>query len=121
MAVVQQPHRRSTRVPLAEVAALLQDRLSTRLTAYIAGVKSGKTVYRWAGGETTDVRYESERRLRTAYEIAQLLGEYESPETIRAWFIGLDPLLDDASPADAIHDGRLKEAIAAARAFVAGG
>lgn len=40
---------------------------------------------------------------------------------IRAWFVGMNPQLDDDSPAEAIHGGRLKEAMAAARAFAAGG
>lgn len=50
-------------------------------------------------------------------------GSLLSPSFVarRAWFIGLNPQLDDVSPAEAIHDGRLKEAKAAARAFVAGG
>jgi hypothetical protein len=49
-----------------------------------------------------------------------LLGD-ESAQTVRAWFLGMDPRLDDTSPAEAIREGRLKEAMAAARAFAAGG
>ncbi len=82
---------------------------------------STSTVTRWVSGEVTGVRQESEQRLRTAYEIAQLLIQFDSPRIVRAWFIGLNPQLDDVSPAEAIHEGRLKEAKAAARAFVAGG
>jgi hypothetical protein len=33
----------------------------------------------------------------------------------------MNPQLDDDSPAEVIRDGRLKEALAAAKAFVAGG
>jgi hypothetical protein len=49
-----------------------------------------------------------------------LLLSQDSPRTVRAWFIGLNPQLGDVSPAEAIHDGQLKEALAAARAFMAG-
>ena len=95
--------------------------LSRRLTAYIAGVKDGKTVARWASGEVTDIREpETEQRMRTAYEIAQLLLGDDSPRTVRAWFIGLNPQLGDVPPAEAIREGRLQDAIAAARAFAAG-
>jgi hypothetical protein len=120
--VFQQVHRRATTASVSDVATFLQDVLSRRLTAYIAGVRDAKTVTRWVSGEITQIRdYEAERRLRTAYEIAQLLLIEESPRTVRAWFIGLDPSLDDVSPAEAIAEGRLREALAAARAFLATG
>jgi hypothetical protein len=45
----------------------------------------------------------------------------ESPYVARAWFIGLNPQLDDDAPADAIREDRLKEALSAARAYIAGG
>lgn len=119
--VLEQAHRQSVSASVSEVASFLQDLLSRRLVAYVAGVKDGKTVTRWASGEVTGIRQESEQRLRTAYEIAQLLVRFDSPRIVRAWFIGLNPQLDDVSPAEAIHEGRLKEVKAAARAFVAGG
>lgn len=118
----QEIHRRATAASIREVAAVLQEVLSRKLTAYIAGVRDAKTVSRWVSGEVAEVRdYEAERRLRTAYEIVQLLLIEESPRTVRAWFIGLDPYLDDASPAEAIAEGRQREALAAARAFLASG
>ena len=119
--VLERVHRQSVNASVSEVASFLQDLLSRRLVAYIAGVKDGKTVTRWTNEEVRGVRQESEQRLRTAYEIAQLLVQFDSPRIVRAWFIGLNPQLDDVSPAEAIHEGRLKEAKAAARAFVAGG
>jgi hypothetical protein len=45
----------------------------------------------------------------------------ESDHTIRAWFIGMNPQLDDESPIEAVLSGRHKEVLAAARAFLAGG
>ncbi len=120
-AVIEQAHRLSIRVPLDGAVRELQGLLSRRLTAYIAGVKDAKTVTRWVNGETTDMRQASEERVRTAYEIMQLLLAFDSPEVVRAWFIGLNPELGDVSPAEALHEGRLKEALSAARAFAAGG
>jgi hypothetical protein len=52
-------------------------------------------------------------------EIVLLLGTVEAPATISSWFLGLNPLLDDTSPAEAIHTGRLTEALGAARTFLA--
>ncbi len=106
---------------MSDIAEFLQALLGRRLVAYVTGVKDAKTVSRWAKGEVGEARWESERRLRAAYEIAQLLVRFDSSRVVKAWFIGLNPQLDDESPAEAIRDGRLKEAMNAARAFVAGG
>jgi hypothetical protein len=45
----------------------------------------------------------------------------ESDHTIRAWFMGTNPQLDDESPLEAVREGRNREVLAAARAFVTGG
>ena len=119
--VLEQAHRQAVVTPVDDVASFLQDLLGRRLVAYVAGVKDAKTVSRWANGEVSSVRQESEERVRTAYEVAQLLVRFDSPRIVKAWFIGLNPQLDDVSPAETIREGRLKEAKAAARAFVAGG
>lgn len=119
--LIHQAHRQATMAPVSEVARVLQDVLSRRLTAFLAGVSDGKTVSRWASGEISQIRdHTMEQRLRTSYEIVQLLMQYDSAQTVKAWFIGLNPQLGDVSPAEAIHEGRLKESIAAARAFLGG-
>ncbi|MGA7671330.1 MAG: XRE family transcriptional regulator [Nitrolancea sp.] len=114
----QQAHRLATEVDVTQLANTLQELLTRQLTTHIAGVKDGKTVTRWASGEITEIRnFEVEQRLRTAFEIAQILLSSEVPSTVRAWFIGLNPLLNDASPVEALGAGQLKEAITAAKAF----
>lgn len=119
---MQQIHREAIAAPVSEIAGVLQQLLSRRLTAFIAGVGDGKTVTRWASGEVAEIRdYNQEQRLRGTYEIAQLLLESESAQTVKAWFIGLNPQLGDVAPAEAIREGRLKDAFAAARAFTVGG
>ena len=116
----EQAHREATTASVREIATLLHKVLSRRLTAYIAGVRDAKTVTRWVNGEVTEIRdHDVERRLRIAYEIVRLLLIEESASTVRAWFIGLDPYLDDVSPAEVIREGRLQEALAAARAAIA--
>lgn len=56
-----------------------------------------------------------------AFQVVELLSPVEATPTIRAWFIGMNPQLDDESPTEAIRAGRHREVMAAARAFVAGG
>ena len=114
----QQAHRQAMSVPLTDLVGSLSGLLSRRMVTQIAGVKDGKTITRWANGEITDVRdIEVEQRLRTSYEIAQLLLASDPAPTVRAWFLGLNPLLRDISPLDALAAGQLKEAVGAARLF----
>jgi hypothetical protein len=63
----------------------------------------------------------SETRLRTAYQVFQLLLAHDGEHTVRPWFIGLNPQLNDASPIEAIREDRLREVMTAAKSFVLGG
>jgi hypothetical protein len=114
----ERAHRAAITASAAEMAATLQEILSRRVTAHLAGVQDGKTISRWANGESTIRDADTERRVRTAYEIVRLLEGSESPAAIRAWFISLEPRLGDRLPMDVIRDGELKDALYAARAFV---
>jgi hypothetical protein len=115
-------YNESMRASLQEIAATLEGLLSRRLVAVMIGVSDGKTISRWAKGESTAVRDpEIEQRLRVAFEVAKLLLYFDSEETVRAWFIGLNPQLDDMSPIECIASGQLKEVRFAGRAFVTGG
>jgi hypothetical protein len=113
-------HRTTVESTIADIAAFLQEVFGQRLVAYMAGVAEERTVGRWASGETSP-RPASEERLRTAYQIFRLLNTEEGPHTVRAWFVGLNPQLDDESPAAAIREDRARDVLVAARAFLAGG
>jgi hypothetical protein len=113
-------HRKTVESSIADIVAFLQEVFGQRLVAYLAGVSETRTVSRWAKGETPP-RPASEARLREAYYIFRLLNTEESPHTVRAWFVGLNPQLDDESPATAIRDDRGRDVRVAAKAFLAGG
>lgn len=119
--VLTQAHRAAMRVSPAEGAATLRAVLTPRLAAYVTGVGATRTVARWAQGETARLRADHATRLRAAYEIVRLLSAHESPETIQAWFLGMNPVLDDRSPARALNEGDHAAARAAAIAFLAEG
>ena len=117
----EQAHRQSVAATIPEIAHSLQEILSRRLTAYVTNVKDEKTVARWASGAGVGIRQAHEQRLRVSYEIARLiLDAGDAEQTVRAWFIGPNVRLDDQTPADVVRAGHLKDALAAARAFVAG-
>jgi hypothetical protein len=82
--------------------------------------KGARTIQRWIAGENSPGA-EEERRLRDAYQVYLTLAAAEGDHTIRAWFMGMNPQLDDEAPADAIAAGRAKDVMSAARAFVNGG
>jgi hypothetical protein len=119
-AVLKNAHRMQVNFETKDIAASLQDLFGQRLVAFIAGVKDPKRVGQWAAGQSKP-RQESEDRLRSTFLIAQLLLSEESPHTVRAWFIGMNPQLDDESPAEALRNGFRKDALAAAKAYLAGG
>jgi hypothetical protein len=113
-------HRESTEAAIDDVVRYLQDLFGQRLVGIMAGVRDPKSVGRWASKETTP-RAEAERRLRDTFAIARLLLTDESPHTLRAWFVGLNPQLDDESPAAAISKGRTRDVLVAAKSYLAGG
>lgn len=105
---------------LADIAKVLQEHLGQRLTAHMAGLSDPKAIGQIARGRRTP-REGSEKRLRAAYNVLTLLLDEESAHTARAWFIGMNPQLDDDAPADVIREGRLRDVVAAARSYSTGG
>ena len=97
----------------------MKEMLGPGLMSLTMGVDS-TTVERWIK-ESSAPSLDNEKRIRTAYQIFSLLKPVEASATIRAWFMGMNPQLEDLSPAEAIAEGKLREALAAARAFLAGG
>jgi len=60
-----------------------------------------------------------------ALHVALLIARHDSARVAQAWFQGLNPQLDDRSPARLLREGELDEVgplvLSAARAFVSGG
>jgi hypothetical protein len=116
----QEAHRRVTESSIQQIAQYHDEVLGRKLGALLAGVKDQKAVAQWASGGR-EPRTAAEERLRVGYQIFRLLLAAESPHTVRAWFIGLNPQLNDESPILVIQEGRFREAMVAARAYIAGG
>lgn len=112
-------HRKSLEISAADLVATLSDKMGNKLVAFIAD-RDASTISRWKNGDIEPPE-ESLKPLRVAYQVFQLLESAEADATIRAWFMGMNPQLDDASPSEALKDGQLREVMAAARAFLAGG
>ena len=100
-------------------AAYLRRVLGPRLTAIIAQVPNPDDIELWASGRQAPTP-ESARHLNVAYQVSKLLEPYETPETVQAWFVGMNPVLGDRAPALVVADDP-DAVMQAARAFVAYG
>lgn len=114
----------STRAGFPVIVKELSDLLGSKLVAYIAGVLEVRAVSGWITGER-DPRPHVPERLRLAFRVASLIAQHDSPRVAQAWLQGLNPQLDDRSPARLLREGDLDEVgrqiLSAARAFVTGG
>lgn len=117
-------HAEAMRLPFSDVAAELRAILGARLVAYLGGVKETRAVHQWSEG-SREPDAETQRRLRDAFIVSRMLVGAEPPRVVQAWFQGLNPALDDRSPARLLREGPLDEVspqvIGAARVFLAQG
>jgi Protein of unknown function (DUF2384) len=91
------------RTSIDSIAGRLQEVLGQKITAYAIGVKDPRTIGRWARTEQSP-RESQETRLRALFSVTQLLQARESPETVRAWLLGANPLLDGRTPVELLHE-----------------
>ena len=112
-------HKASVELASASIVARLQEALGRDVVAIITG-KTPRQVSRWVSGEAKPPVQE-QRLLRDTFQVVELLAEVDPDEVVRAWFIGMNPQLEDAAPAELIAEGRVRDVMAAARAFVNAG
>jgi hypothetical protein len=117
-------HAHAMRVDFPTVAGELRSLLGARLVAYLGSVKETRAVHEWAD-EGRKPSEPVQRRLRLALQVARMIAERDDSAVVQAWFQGLNPELDDRSPARLLREGDLDEVgplvVAAARAFLIGG
>jgi hypothetical protein len=117
-------YERAARLPFESVVKELSVLLGPKLVAYLAGVRETRAVREWEKG-VREARDPIPQRLRLALQVAMLIARHDSPSVVQAWFQGLNPQLDDRSPARLLREGELDEVgpavLSAARAFTAGG
>ncbi|EFF93072.1 MULTISPECIES: hypothetical protein [Streptomyces] len=109
-------HRDTAELGIPEIARFLQEQFSQRTVAYVAGIEDAKQVGRWCRGQNNP-RFDSEFRLRTAFQVFRYIEECENRHVARAWMMGMNPQLEDSSPLQAIADDHFKEVMAAARSY----
>ena len=117
-------HRQVMTLDDQTVVKELSDLIGPKLVAYIGGVTETRAVTGWADG-TRAPRGNTFERLRLTLQVASVIAESESPRVAQSWLQGLNPQLDDRSPARLLREGNIAESgpmvLAALRAFVIGG
>lgn len=97
--------------------------LGRKLTAYIGGAKSLTDVARATVESGSDGAVSV--RLRAGLQVANTLTPFEDKSVVQAWFIGLNPDLNDRAPIQVLRDddpaSGLPRLLSAARSFVARG
>jgi hypothetical protein len=82
-------------------------------------------VHQWAEGLRAPKDSDTEKRIRLAAQVARLIAAHDNAAVAQAWFQGLNPQLQDRSPARMLREGEVADigprVLAAARAFVVGG
>jgi hypothetical protein len=117
-------HARAMRAGFAEVASELRGLLGTTLVAYLGSVKDPRAVAQWASGDRSPPDA-TQARLRLALQLTLMIAEVDGPGVAQAWLQGMNPLLDDDSPARRLREEPLPEVgpqlVGAARSFLASG
>ena len=117
-------HTLAVRSTFPEVVSALRELLGPRLVAYLGAVRETRAVHQWADGARTPSDA-VQQRLRVALQVASMVAEVEGPRIAQAWLQGLNPQLEDRSPARLLREGELQEVgpavVGAARAFLVGG
>lgn len=117
-------HAQAMRLDFAEVVGTLRELLGAKLVAYIGRVKETRAVNQWADG-AREPSGEMQQRLRLALQVALMIESADGRRVTQAWFQGLNPQLDDRSPARVLHEEELETGghavLGAARAFLVGG
>lgn len=113
-------HAKTTRMDIHETVRQLTSHLGPTLVALLANVNDRKLPHKWSSADGPEPRDESKQRLMLAHRIWKELSQSENDYTARNWFIGANPRLGEASPAEALREGRLVEVKAAATAFLEG-
>lgn len=111
-------HSRSTLVEIHAVVREMNAILGASLVASLAGTRNRTIAYRWASPDGPEPANATQTRLFAAFRICRALGAELPSRTVRVWFISPNPMLDERTPAEAIAGNDVRDALAAATAFL---
>jgi hypothetical protein len=104
----------------SELVQELVSHLGAPLTALVGGVKDTRSVRQWMASDGSP-RDAALVRLRSALQIVDVLKLRFEDDVVKAWFTGMNPLLEDRSPILILADedeASFTAVLQAARRFV---
>jgi hypothetical protein len=101
---------------LRELATRLRELFPSKALAYMANISTG-TIRNWLGQSVEQASPEAADKLRAALTCVLILRQEEELSVTRNWFTNINPYLEFRAPAQVIREGRLREAIKAARVY----
>jgi hypothetical protein len=110
------PSMLAVKTPISEIVLELREVLGSAVIALLSGVNI-RNVQRWIDSES-EPQDSAAQKLRAAYAAIKTISAVDEPAVIRAWFIGMNDQLDDFSPTESLAEGKLREVLGAARAYV---
>lgn len=96
----------------------LEALIGAPLVAYIANVTEQRAVRQWKTGERLP-HPTTQTKVRLALHIAEFLRTEGEEGAIEAWFQGLNPALDDQTPADLLREAERTDLSLKGRAILA--
>jgi len=105
-------HRAATTSAFTNSVKSLVEFVGAPLTAYLANVNETRAVRQWMTGDRIP-HPATQSKLQLALQVAFFLQQEGEEEVIGAWFQGLNPALDDQTPADLIHAAGSTEELSA--------
>lgn len=108
----------TAQMDIHSTAKELNEALGPTLVAVLSGVRDRKLPSEWAKPDGPIPRDGSVTKLKTALRVWRALKLHHDEHIARSWFIGLNPLLDETTPVEALNKGMNREVIEAARAFL---
>jgi hypothetical protein len=98
----------TVKVDIRMIVRLLNENLGTTLVATLAGSHERHVSRGWALSDGPLPDEAAEVRLRAAQDVWETIVRQEDPQTIRNWFLGDSPQLEEP-PVMALRAGRLDE------------
>lgn len=108
-------HAQLTGLSFQQITSDLHQILGREMLSEISG-RDVRTVTRWVSGDAAPT-LASERLLRNVYQIAAVIERSADADSCRAWFMEMNPLLEEDDPVTALADGRMKQVMGAARTW----
>lgn len=116
-----QAHDKSTKLKIDEIATFLEEVLGQRLTAEMLQISNHKLLGKWKNRQQMPGSLDTQDKLRKIYQLTYLLNQFEKPLTVRAWFLGMNPDLDDKLALDLIKDNNFHSVLKAIESYIARG